>query len=64
VNKPTRDETSCPLKKKNAKGHCPSVVAIIEMSLMLLYDYRGMLALDETPYSIWKKFITTLKNSP
>ena len=61
MNKSARDETSCPLTKKNAKGHFPGVVAIMGMSLMLLSDDHGRLALDETPYSLWNKFITLLK---
>jgi hypothetical protein len=61
VNKSARDETSCPLTKKNAKGHCPGMVAIVGMSLMLLSDDHGRLARDETPYPLWEKFITLLK---
>jgi hypothetical protein len=55
VNKPARDETSCPLTKENVKGHCPGVVAIVGMSLRLLSYDRGRLARDETPYSLWEK---------
>jgi hypothetical protein len=58
VNKPARDETPCPLTKKNVKGHCPGVVAIVGMSLTLLSYDRGRLARDETPYSLWEKFMT------
>ena len=54
MNKSSCDETSCPLTL-NAKGHCPGVVAIVGMSLMLLSDNRGRLARDETPYSLWEK---------
>jgi hypothetical protein len=53
VNKLARDETSCPLTKENVKGHCPGVVAIMGMSLMLLSYDRGRLAHYETPYSLW-----------
>jgi hypothetical protein len=60
VNKSAHDETSCPLTKKNAKGHFPGVVAIVGMSLMLLSDDRGRLAHDETPYPLWENFITLL----
>ena len=52
MNKPARDETSCPLKKEYVKGHCPSVVAIVGMSLMLLSYDRGGLDHDETPHSL------------
>jgi hypothetical protein len=55
VNKPARDETSCPLTKENVKGHCPGVVAIVGMSLRLVSYDRGRLARDETPYSLWEK---------
>ena len=44
-------------EKKNVKGHCPGVVAIMGMSLMLLSYDRGRLDRDETPYSLWEKFI-------
>jgi hypothetical protein len=54
VNKSARDETSCPLTL-NAKGHCPGVVAIVGMSLMLISYDRGRLAHDETPYPFWEK---------
>jgi hypothetical protein len=58
VNKPAHDETSCPLKKENVKGHCLGVVAIVGMSLRLVSYDHGRLAHDETPYSLWeKKFI-------
>jgi hypothetical protein len=56
VNKPARDETSCPLTK-SVKGHCPGVVAIVGMSLSLVSYDRGRLARDETPYSLWENFI-------
>jgi hypothetical protein len=55
VNKSARDETSCPLTKGNVKGHCPGVVAIVGMSLRLVSNYRGRLAHDDTPYSLWEK---------
>jgi hypothetical protein len=54
VNKPARDETSCPLTKENVKGHCPGVVAIVGMSLRLVSYDRGRLARDETPRSLWE----------
>jgi len=57
VNKPARDETSCPLKKENVKGHYPDVVAIMGMSLRLVSYDRGRLARDETPRSLWENFI-------
>jgi hypothetical protein len=57
VNKPARDEISCPLTKENVKGHCPSVVAIVGMSLRLVSYDRGRLARDETPHSLWENFI-------
>ena len=57
MNKPARDETSCPLTKENVKGHCPRVVAIMGMSLMLLSYDPGRLAHDETPYSLWNFFL-------
>jgi hypothetical protein len=56
VNKSARDETSCPLTL-NAKGHCPGVVAIVGMSLMLISYDHGRLAHDETPYPFWEKVI-------
>ena len=34
------------------------MVAIVGISLMLLSDECGRLARDETPYSLWEKFIT------
>ena len=55
MNKLARDETSCPLKKENVKGHCPGVVATVGMSLRLVSYDRGRLARDETPYSLWGK---------
>jgi hypothetical protein len=45
------------LCQKNVKGHFPGVVAIVGMSLTLLSYDRGRLAHDETPYSLWEKFI-------
>jgi hypothetical protein len=42
-------------KKENVRGHCLGVVAIVGMSLRLLSYDHGRLALDETPYSLWKK---------
>jgi hypothetical protein len=43
-----------------SKGHCPGVVAIVGMSLRLLSYDRGRLAHDETPYSLWEKFISCI----
>ena len=60
MNKPACDETSCPLKKENVKGHCPGVVDIVGMSLTLVSYDHGRLARDETPYFLWKKIITYL----
>ena len=60
MNKPARDETSCPLTKENVKGYCPGVVAIVGMSLRLVSYDRGRLDRDETPYSLWKIFSTYL----
>jgi hypothetical protein len=57
VNKPAHDETPCPLKK-NVKGYCLGVASIVGMSLMLLSYDHGRLARDETPYSLWEKFMT------
>jgi hypothetical protein len=57
VNKPARDETSCPLTKENVKGHCPSVVAIVGMSLTLVSYDHGRLTRDETPHSLWEKLL-------
>ena len=54
MNKPARDETSCPLTK-SVKGHCPGVVAKVGMSLTLVSYDHGRLARDETPYSLWEK---------
>jgi hypothetical protein len=54
VNKPTHDETPCPLTKENVKGHCLGVVAIVGMSLRLVSYDRGRLAHDETTYSLWE----------
>jgi hypothetical protein len=56
VNKPTRDETSCPLML-NSKGHCHGVVAIVGMPLVLISYDCGRLAHDETPYPFWEKVI-------
>jgi hypothetical protein len=56
VNKPARDETSCPLTKESVKGHYPGVVAIVGMSLTLVSYDRGRLARDETPHSLWENF--------
>ena len=58
MNKPTHDETPCPLTKKNVKVHCLGVVAIVGMSLTLLSYDCGKLAHDEMPYSLWENFIT------
>jgi hypothetical protein len=55
VNKSARDETSYPLTKENVKGHYPSMVAIVGMSLRLVSYDRGRLAHDETPYYLWEK---------
>jgi hypothetical protein len=46
------------LCKKNVKGYCPGVVAIVGIPLMLLSYDHGRLARDEIPYSLWEKFIT------
>jgi hypothetical protein len=56
VNKLARDETSCPLTL-NAKVHCPGVVAIVGMPLMLISYDHGRLSHDETPYPFWEKVI-------
>ena len=61
MKKSTRDETSCPLMKKDAKGHCPGVVSIVGMPLMLLFDDHGRLACDDTHYPLWENFINLLK---
>jgi len=52
VNKPARDETSCPLTKEYVKGHYPGVVVIVGMSPRLVSYDRGRLARDETPHSL------------
>jgi hypothetical protein len=57
VNKPARDETSCPLTKESVKGHYPGVVTIVGMPLTLVSYDRGRLARDETSHSLWEKFI-------
>jgi hypothetical protein len=56
VNKPARDETSCPLTKESVKGHFPGVVSIVGMSLTIVSYDRGRVARDETPYSLWEIF--------
>jgi hypothetical protein len=55
MNKSACDETSCPLTKENVKGHCPGVVAIVGMSLRLVFYDHGRMVHDETPYSLWEK---------
>ena len=56
MNKSACDETSFPLTL-NAKVHCPGVVAIVGMSLMLMSHDHGRLAHDGTPYPFWEKVI-------
>jgi hypothetical protein len=50
------DEISFPLIL-NSKGHFPSVVSMVGMSLILFSCDHGRLGHDETPYPLWEKFI-------